>query len=116
MKLIRILPLLSLLFSVNIFAVGFQTCSENDVNYIRQLFNSNELTDKNASNYMFKIDSKYICVVKNELMMDGLSFTLYKSGEDFNFVIIHNGLDDSFKMYGPFERKITHNKPFKQDK
>jgi hypothetical protein len=104
MKLIRVLPLLSFLFSVNIFAVSFQTCSENDVNYVRQLFNSNELTDKNSSNYMFKIDSKYICVFKNELMMDGLSFTLYKGGEDFNFVIIHNGLDDSFKMYGPFKR------------
>jgi hypothetical protein len=104
MKLTRILPLLTILFSANLFAVGFQSCSESDVNYIHQLFNSNELTDNNSSNIMFKIDPKYICVVKNQLMMDGLSFTLYKGGEDFNFIAIINGLDDSLKMYGPFKR------------
>lgn len=95
MKLIRILPLVTILFSANLFAVGFQPCSESDQNYIRQLFNSNELTGKNSSNIMFKIDPKYICVVKNQLIIDGLSFTFYKAGEDLNFMPIINGLDDS---------------------
>ena len=104
MKIIRLLPLFITLFSVNLFAGGFQLCSENDVKYIYELFNSKELVDKNASNVMFKIDSNNICVVKNELMMDGLSFTLYKGGDYYNYIAITNGLDDTFIMYGPFQR------------
>jgi hypothetical protein len=102
MKLMRILLLFTFIFSANICAADLKSCSENDANYIKVLFNSNELNNKNISDAKFKIDPKFICVVKNELMMDGLSFTLYKSGENQNYIFIYNGLDGSGKMYGPF--------------
>ena len=102
MKLMRILLLFTLIFSANIYAINFKSCSDDDANYIKHLFNSGELNDKNISDVKFKIDPEYICVVKNELMMDGLSFTLYKNGENHNYISIYNGLDGSGKMYGPF--------------
>jgi hypothetical protein len=102
MKLMRTLLLLTIIFSANICAMDINSCSDDDAKYIKQLFNSNKLNYKNISYVKFKIDPEIICVVKNELMMDGLSFTLYKAGYNQNYISIYNGLDGSDKMYGPF--------------
>lgn len=102
MKLMKNLLLFTFILSANIYAVDFKSCSENDAKYIKQLFNSNELNNENISDVKFKIVPRFICVVRNELMMDGLLFTLYKTGESQNFISIYNGLDGTDKMYGPF--------------
>jgi hypothetical protein len=45
-----------------------------------------------------------ICEVRNELIMDGLAFTLYKPESDKKkYISVYNGLDGSSQLYGPFK-------------
>ena len=45
------------------------------------------------------------CELKDDVMMDGLSFTLYKgTNSKVLFVRVHNGFDGTSKLYGPFNK------------
>ena len=63
--------------------------------------NTNEI-EKNFPSGSLKHSE--ICEVRNELIMDGLAFTLYKPESDKKkYISVYNGLDGSSQLYGPFK-------------
>jgi len=88
-------------------AIRVVSCEKEDADYIANKLASNALIEANKIEKSFPRGSlKYseICEVRNEIIMDGLAFTLYKlESNKHKFISVYNGLDGSSKLYGPFK-------------
>jgi len=107
MKIQAFVISISLLFCVEASAVRVVTCDKPDSNYIATKFSSGAFVQANEIEKAFPRGSlKYseTCEVRNELIMDGLAFTLYKpEGDKKKYISVYNGLDGSSQLYGPFK-------------
>ena len=107
--MIRAFVILAIIFSsVEANAVRVVSCNEVDSEYIASKLSSGVLIEANEVEKTFPRGSlKYseICEVRNEIIMDGLAFTLYKpDGNNERFIAVYNGLDGSSTIYGPFKK------------
>lgn len=99
-------------------AIRVVSCDKQDAEYIATKHSSGALKHANEIEKVFSRGSlkhNEICEVRNEIIMDGLAFTLYKlENEEQIYISVYNGLDGSSKLYGPFKAEITHYKPIKR--
>ncbi len=96
--------ILFFLYSSNLQAEN-GNCSKSDFDFVKNILAENKLNKNNLSDQVFKTSGGQTCVIKNNLMLDGLSFTLYKlNDEKSEYIQVHNGLDGASKTYGPFVR------------
>lgn len=85
-----------------------QYCSKEEQLFIRskiELKESNlNLSYQQISSYI--ADFKAVCEIKKTPeMSDGHSYSLYiTQDESFSYIRIHNGLDGSYQLYGPFKK------------
>ena len=97
---------ISLFFCAEACAVRVITCDKPDSDYIAAKFSSGAFVQANEIEKNFPSGSlkhSEICEVRNELIMDGLAFTLYKPESDKKkYISVYNGLDGSSQLYGPF--------------
>lgn len=82
------------------------TCSEEKVTFVRKQHVENRLSASNVVEEKVmenSINSLSQCLIKTELMMDGLSFMLYKGrdGKE-SYIRVYNDFDGTSKLYGPF--------------
>ncbi|MCU4676916.1 hypothetical protein N7931_14880 [Catenovulum sp. 2E275] len=115
MKKILISVVLLVTFcSFNTQAMRLRNCCDLEIEYIKQQYQSGALIKKNISDREFERGSLRVaemCDLRSELVSDGLAFTLFKpKGESSNYISVYNGIDGSFKLYGPF-LEIPHDKP-----
>ncbi|MEP2650689.1 MAG: hypothetical protein ABJH06_01725 [Paraglaciecola sp.] len=107
MKTQAFVILISCFVCFKISAIRVVSCDKQDANYIATKHTSGAFIQANEIEKVFPRGSlKYneICEVRNELIMDGLAFTLYKpEGNEHKFISVYNGLDGSSKLYGPFK-------------
>lgn len=88
-------------------AVDSWKCSTEEEVFVRELSSA-----KRLSNEMLivveeerRIKKLLQCLMKDDVMMDGLSFTLYKGiNNERAFVRVHNDFDGTSKLYGPFNK------------
>ncbi|WP_289032181.1 hypothetical protein [uncultured Paraglaciecola sp.] len=96
------------IFSFQASATRVVSCNEGDAEYITNQFSSGNLNPNNKIVKEFlrgSLSYNEICEVRNQIIMDGLGFTLYKpSNETVNYIAIYNGLDGSYVLYGPLTR------------
>ena len=107
MKSLKIALLISFVLSFNSYAIRIVTCAPNDAEYVRDKFQSGAFVEQNQSDNEFHrgtLKHSEICEVRNPIILDGLVFTLYKPFKESNkYILVHNGLDGSSKLYGPFK-------------
>jgi hypothetical protein len=88
-------------------AIRVVYCEKQDADYIANKLASNALIEANEVEKVFPRGSlKYseFCDLRNEIIMDGLAFTLYKpESNEHKFISVYNGIDGSSKTYGPFK-------------
>ncbi|MBU0913066.1 MAG: hypothetical protein KKF22_11045 [Gammaproteobacteria bacterium] len=82
------------------------TCAEEDVRFVRKQHVENRLSAEKVVEEKFMENSVNVsshCLIKTELMMDGLSFMLYKGrdGKE-SYIRVYNDFDGTSKLYGPF--------------
>lgn len=106
MKISIPIILLAILCSFNAHAVRVCNCNDLEIEHIKQQFHSGVLNEENISDREFKrgsLGTAEMCELRNEFVSDGLAFTLYKpKGESLNYILVYNGINGSFKLYGPF--------------
>lgn len=119
MKTQAFVILISCFVCFKVSAIRVVSCDKQDAEYITTKHSSGALKHTNEIEKVFprgSLKHDEICEVRNEIIMDGLAFTLYKlENEEQRYISVYNGLDGSFKLYGPFKAEITHNKSLKQD-
>ncbi|MBU1308642.1 MAG: hypothetical protein KKE30_03800 [Gammaproteobacteria bacterium] len=90
------------------YAVEIVKCGSEDEVFIRELHAAKKLSNESLAAEAkdgFAINEWLQCQLKDDVMMDGLSFTLYKSIKSNGlFVVIHNDFDGTSKLYGPFNK------------
>ena len=98
--------LISLFFCFEANAIRIVSCEKKDSEYIALKLSLGAFTPANEIEKTFlrgSLKFSEICEVRNEIIMDGLGFTLYKpEGSKQIFISVYNGLDGSSKLYGPF--------------
>ncbi|MBO9492429.1 hypothetical protein J7384_18855 [Endozoicomonas sp. G2_1] len=98
--------LASLLLCSNVNANRVISCSERDVDFIYQKHTAGVLIPANEVVKSFprgSLSYSEICEVRNQLIMDGLAFTLYKpKDQKQRYISVYNGFDGGSKIYGPF--------------
>ncbi|GAB2994810.1 hypothetical protein GCM10027050_10360 [Psychrosphaera aestuarii] len=108
MKILLLLSLSLLLVSLAAQAQRIRQCASPELEYIRVQMSVSELNRFELPEKQIRYRSlKYseVCEDRNEIVMDGLVFTLYiLESEQNNFIDVYNGLDGSRMLYGPFER------------
>lgn len=81
-------------------------CAEEDIRFVRTQHAEKRLSAEKIADEQVaanSINTSSQCLIKNELMMDGLSFMLYKENEGSEFFIrIYNDFDGTSTLYGPF--------------
>ena len=96
-----------LLSSYHSHAIRIVSCSDIDSKYILSILKSKKLEPSLAIERDFSradLKGNEVCELRNEIMSDGLSFTLYKlKSEKVRYISVDNGFDGSYKTYGPFE-------------
>ena len=106
MKSLKIALLLSFVLPFHSNAIRVAACEANDAEYVRDKFQSGAFVKQNQADKEFPrgtLKHSEICEVRNLIIMDGLAFTLYKPSEENNkYILVHNGLDGSSQLYGPF--------------
>lgn len=85
---------------------GVAQCAEEDVRFVRKQHIENRLSAENVVEEKVmenSINSLSQCLIKTELMLDGLSFMLYKgrNGRE-SYIRVYNDFDGTSKLYGPF--------------
>lgn len=87
-------------------AVDIVKCSNEEEVFIRELNAAKRLSKEMLVAEVEDdplIQKLLQCELKDDVMMDGLSFTLYKGiNNDVVFVRVHNNFDGTSKLYGPF--------------
>lgn len=85
---------------------GVAKCAEENITFVRKQHVENHLSAEKVveEKVMEKsINTSYQCFIKNELMMDGFSFMLYKGhGGRESYIRVYNDFDGTSKLYGPF--------------
>ena len=107
--MLNLLLLLTTTFHSFALEVDSQHCSEEQQAFIRA--NTTLKDAKLDLNYNeinnLLTGSEKVCALINPHMSDGLSYRLYLSKDNkLHYVRIHNGLDGSYQMYGPFKQKL----------
>jgi len=106
MKILTFVVVMATFCSFNAYAVKARSCENLEVEYIKLQLQNGNLSQKNISDREFKrgtLGIAEMCELRSELVSDGLTFTLIRpKGESSNYILVHNGLDGSFKLYGPF--------------
>ena len=99
--------LTSFIICIEASAMRIVSCGKLDAEYITSMHSSDALVHANEIDKAFPHGTlKYyeVCEVRNEIIMDGLAFTLYKlESEKQRYISVYNGLDGSSKLYGPFK-------------
>ena len=89
-------------------AIDIVSCDKYDEEYIYRMHLSGALIQRNEIDGHFPFNNyKHMesCTVGNQIIMDGLGFTLYKpDGDKSRFIAVYNGLDGSSILYGPFKK------------
>ncbi|KAA1155314.1 hypothetical protein EU510_04195 [Pseudoalteromonas sp. FUC4] len=105
MKTQAFVILISCFVCFKAIAIRVVSCDKQDTEYIATKHSSGALIQANEIEKVFPRDSlkhNEICEVRNEIIMDGLAFTLYKlQSEEQRYISVYNGLDGNFKLYGP---------------
>ena len=111
MKILTFVVVMTTFCSFSAYAVKARSCAILEVEYIKLQLQNGNLSQKNISDREFKRGTFGIaemCELRSELVSDGLAFTLFRpKGESSNYILVHNGLDGSFKLYGPFIGNYT---------
>ena len=111
MKIFTFVVVMATFCSFNAHAVKARSCEDLEVEYIKRQLQNGNLSQKNISNREFKrgtLGISEMCELRSELVSDSLAFTLFSpKGESSNYILFHNGLDGSFKLYGPFIGNYT---------
>ena len=104
MKILTFVVVMATFCSFNAYAVKARSCENLEVEYIKlQLQNGNLREFKRGT-----LGIAEMCELRSELVSDGLAFTLIRpKGQSSNYILVHNGLDGSFKLYGPFIGNYT---------
>ncbi|TKB43722.1 hypothetical protein [Thalassotalea mangrovi] len=104
-KVATILALVSSPFSAIANSDG--ACSESNFDFVMTKLNDNKLAGNGLTQEEFSKtipNPSPVCEIKNDLMSDGLAFTVYKEGADSQlYISVYNGLNGSVKYFGPFE-------------
>mgnify|MGYP007062143503 CR=1 FL=1 len=108
MKTLLLLSLSFLLVSVAAQAQRTRQCSDPELEYIRKQMSVSDLSQFELPEKEIRyrnLKHSEICEDRNQIVMDGLRFTLYMlESEEANFIDVYNGLDGSSMVYGPFQR------------
>ena len=111
MKILTFVVVMATFCSFDAHAVKVRSCENLEVKYIKQHLQNGNLIQKNISDREFKrgtLGIDEMCELRSELVSDSLAFTLFRpKGESSSYVLVHNRLDGSFKMYGPFVDNYT---------
>ena len=111
MKILTFIVVIATFCSFNAYAVKVRSCDNLEVEYIKLQLQNGNLSQKNISDRVFgrgALGIAEMCELRNKLVSDVLAFTLYKpKGESSNYILVHNGIDGSFKLYGPFIGNYT---------
>lgn len=98
---------LLLILSSQSVALDTVKCSAEAELFVRKLYSAKRLSaetlvageEKNS-----QIKQMSWCVIERDLMMDGLSFTLYQSiKNEAAFIRVHNDFVGTSELYGPFK-------------
>ena len=111
MKILTFVVVMATFCNFNAHAVKVRSCENLEVKYIKLHLQNGNLSQKNISDREFKrgtLGIDEMCELRSELVSDSLAFTLFRpKGESLSYVLVHNRLDGSFKLYGPFIGKYT---------
>jgi hypothetical protein len=100
----------SLLFALtsHSYAADIVKCSPEEEKFVREIHAAKRLSNESLvaeANEGLAIKEWLQCELKDDVMMDGLSFTLYKRTKSkVLFVRIYNNFDGTSKLYGPFNK------------
>ncbi len=100
----------SLLFAYasHSYAADIVKCSPEEEDFVREIHAAKRLSNEALvaeADEGLAIKEWLQCELKDDVMMDGLSFTLYKENKSKSlFVRVHNGFDGTSKLYGPFNK------------
>jgi hypothetical protein len=90
------------------YAVDIVKCSPEEEEFVREIHAVKRLSNESLvaeADEGLAIKEWFQCELKDDVMMDGLSFTLYKGIKSKGlFVRVHNGFDGNSKLYGPFNK------------
>tara|TARA_R110002012_G_scaffold255415_3_gene435355 strand:- start:1656 stop:2027 length:372 start_codon:yes stop_codon:yes gene_type:complete len=111
MKILTYVVVIATFYSFNAHAVKVRSCDNLEVEYIKLQLHNGNLSQENISDREFgrgALGIAEMCELRNKSVSDGLAFTLYKpKGESSNYILVHYGIDGSFKLYGPFIGNYT---------
>ena len=111
MKILIFVVVMATFCSFYAHAVKVRNCENLEVKYIKLQLQNGNLIQKNISDREFKrgtLGIDEMCELRSELASDSLAFTLFRpKGESLSYILVHNGLDGSFKLYGPFIGNYT---------
>ncbi len=100
----------SLLFALtsHSYAAEIVECSHEEEVFVREIHAAKRLSNESLvseADEELAIKEWLQCEFKDDVMMDGLNFTLYKriNTKDL-FVRVHNDFDGTSKLYGPFNK------------
>ena len=106
MKIFISVVFLAILGSFDAHAVRVRNCDVSEIEFIKQQFKSDSLNEGALSERQFKrgsLEMVEMCELRNHFVSDGLTFALYKlKSESSIYILVHNDIDGSFKLYGPF--------------
>ncbi len=90
------------------YALDIVKCSSEDEVFVGDIHAAKRLSNESLvaeADEGLAIKELRQCELKDDVMMDGLSFTLYKgTNSKVLFVRVHNGFDGTSKLYGPFNK------------
>ncbi len=111
MKILTFVVVMATFSSFNAHAVKVRSCENLEVKYIKLQLQNGNLIHENISDREFQrgtLGIDEMCELRSELVSDSLAFTLFRpKGESLSYILVHNGLDGSLKLYGPFIGNYT---------
>ncbi|WP_419226598.1 hypothetical protein [Alteromonas sp. OM2203] len=111
MKILTFVVVMATFSSFNAHAVKVRSCENLEVKYIKLQLQNGNLIHENISDREFQrgtLGIDEVCELRSELVSDSLAFTLFRpKGESLSYILVHNGLDGSLKLYGPFIGNYT---------
>ncbi len=111
MKILTFVVVMATFCSFNAHAVKVRSCENLEVKYIKLQLQNGNLIHENISDREFQrgtLGIDEVCELRSELVSDSLAFTLFRpKGESLSYILVHNGLDGSLKLYGPFIGNYT---------
>ena len=111
MKILTFVVVMATFCSFNAHAVKVRSCENLEVKYIKLQLKNGNLIHENISDREFQrgtLGIDEMCELRSELVSGSLAFTLFRpKGESLSYILVHNGLDGSLKLYGPFIGNYT---------